>query len=73
MRVLTVEDYGKLIAFDGDSLLGDGEGVESLLEHGLFLFLLVCHQVLFFLHIAVVISNLSPTPENPQKTHTFKH
>ena len=64
---LTVKDHGQLVALNRDSLLAIGEGIESILEHGFFLFLLVRHQVFFLLHVAVIVSNLSPTPKSTRK------
>ena len=70
---LTVEDHGQLIAFDWSSLLTVAKGVESVLEHGFFLFLLVCHEVFLLFHVAVVISNLSSASINNKiKTKVVK-
>ena len=57
-RILTVEDHRQLIALDGSPLLASSKRIESVLKHGLFFFLLVCHQVLLVFHVAVVVSNL---------------
>ena len=60
--LLTVKDHRKFVALDRLSSLLLQIEVEGVLEHRFLLLLLVRHQVVFFLKVAVLVSALIPLP-----------
>ena len=63
-QLLTIEDHWEFVAFERLTALLLKIEVEGVAEHGLFFALLVRHEVVFLLHLALVVSRsilLTPT------------
>jgi len=53
--LLTIEDHRQFVAFEWITALLSKVKVESMLEHGFLLLLLICHHVIVLFHVAVFV------------------